>query len=477
VRKNSIINNLDWITISIYLLLVVVGVMFIFSTSHSPQGNSIFDLNTSSGKQIMWFGLSVIVAGAILILDVKFYSSFAYIIYGLVIAMLVSVLIFGVTINGSKSWFAFGPVRFQPAELAKFATSLALAKFMTNLNVNLERLPSKLWTTFIIGLPTLFILLQGDVGSALVFAGFVFVLHREGLESGFLLIGFGLIIFSLLSLIYNPFDLFPIYTAILILFVYFNKKHKYPALVSLAWIIGLTLFSILYFNLASDYVAKFEIDTALPLSIVFLLILIVGAIIKFKKKNWIVPVMAVFMMVIVYTFSVNFLFNNALKQHHRDRIDLILGKIEDRSGVGYNLFQSKIAIGSGGLTGKGYLQGTQTMLNFVPEQSTDFIFTSIAEELGFLGSVLIIGLFVALLLRIIAISERQRSRFARVYGYSVASILFAHFSVNISMTIGLAPVIGIPLPFVSYGGSSLLAFSILLFVLLKLDTERLNVFR
>lgn len=220
-----------------------------------------------------------------------------------------------------------------------------------------------------------------------------------------------------------------------------------------------------------------DIDIYLPLCIVLFAVLMVGGVINYKRKKWILPVFAVFLLVAIFTFSVNFLFNNVFKQHHRDRIDLILGKIEDRSGVGYNLFQSKIAIGSGGVVGKGYLKGTQTMLNFVPEQSTDFIFTSIAEETGFLGSLFLIGLFAALLLRVLFIAERQRSRFARVYGYGVACVLFVHFAINISMTIGLAPVIGIPLPFISYGGSSLLAFTILLFVLLKLDTERLNIFR
>jgi rod shape determining protein RodA len=477
VRKNGILANIDWITIGLYIILVVTGILFIFSTTHSPQNNSIFDLNSSSGKQLVWFGLSLLFAGVILILDIKFYSTFSYAIYTLVMLMLVSVLIFGVTINGSKSWFAFGPVRFQPAELAKFATALALAKYMTNINVNLEKLPSKIWTSVIVGIPTALILMQGDVGSALVFAGFIFVLHREGLESGFLVFGFGAIIFSLLALLFNPYALIAIYSAVMIIVVFYNKKHKFPIFNSTLWIIALSALSVTYIQLFQNNYEEGAPELIMPLSVMLGAILIVGAILNYKRKEWILPLMGVFMALSIYTFSVNFLFNNVLKQHHRDRIDLILGKIEDRSGVGYNLFQSKMAIGSGGLTGKGYLKGTQTMLNFVPEQSTDFIFTSIAEELGFLGSLLIVGIFVALLLRIIALAERQRSRFARVYGYSVACVLFIHFAINIAMTIGLAPVIGIPLPFVSYGGSSLLAFSILLFVLIKLDTERLNIFR
>lgn len=479
MRKTGVTNNLDWTTVALYAILVIIGIVFIFSTTHSPINENIFDFEFPSGRQITWFGVSILAAMVILIIDTKFYTSFAYIIYGVVILMLASVLFFGVTINGSKSWFAFGPIRFQPAELAKFATALALAKYLTPLNINLEKTISKFWGLLIIGIPTGFILLQGDVGSALVFAGFIFVLHREGLQSWYLVVGFGMIIFSVLALLYSPYILFIAYSAILIIFVFYNQKKKYPFIIPMVTI-ALLVTSIIAYNY---YLINFfqslseKIDIYLPLAITFFSVLIVGGVVHFKRKKWILPVFSVFIFVSGFTFSVNFLFNNVFKQHHRDRIDLILGKIEDRSGVGYNLFQSKIAIGSGGVAGKGYLKGTQTMLNFVPEQSTDFIFTSIAEETGFLGSLFLIALFTALLLRVLFIAERQRSRFARVYGYGVACVLFVHFAINISMTIGLAPVIGIPLPFVSYGGSSLLAFTILLFVLLKLDTERLNVFR
>jgi rod shape determining protein RodA len=246
-------------------------------------------------------------------------------------------------------------------------------------------------------------------------------------------------------------------------------------------LIGGGVFGVLYNKhivpLAPIRIAEFELNTYLFLFLPVLLVIIVGYFIFIKRKKWLSAAMLIFLMVGIYTFSVDFIFNEVLKQHHRDRINLILGKIEDPSGAGYNLFQSKVAIGSGGFAGKGYLQGTQTMLNYVPEQSTDFIFTSIAEQFGFIGSFVVIMLYVVLLLRIIQVSERQRSRLARVYGYGVASILFVHFVVNIGMTIGLIPVIGIPLPFISYGGSSLLSFTILLFVLIKFDTERLSVLR
>jgi rod shape determining protein RodA len=477
MRRNGLLLNLDWFTIVLYLLLVAIGVAFIFSTTYSPLNENIFDVNYPAGRQIVWFFVSLFVGGVILIVDAKFYNSFAYIIFGAILLLLASVLFFGVTINGSKSWFALGPIRFQPAELAKFATALALAKYLTNLNVNLEKFNSKIYTLIIVGLPTFFILLQGDVGSALVFAGFIFVLHREGLESGWLVLGFGGILFSVFALLFSPFVLLITYASILIVFVFYDKKKKYPFIGTFLIITGFIFSIILYNKFLLQYFEINEIEPYLMLLAICLTVLFTGAVVFYKSKNWILPAMAIYIFIGLYTFSVNFLFNNVFKQHHRDRIDLILGKIEDRSGVGYNLFQSKIAIGSGGVAGKGYLNGTQTMLNFVPEQSTDFIFTSIAEETGFIGSFFLIAVFTLLLLRILFIAERQRSRFVRVYAYGVACVLFVHYAINISMTIGLAPVIGIPLPYVSYGGSSLLAFTILLFVLLKLDAERLNVFR
>lgn len=477
MRRKGILYNIDWLTILVYFALTIVGVLFIYSTSHQGSESTLLDFNASSGKQIVWFGLSIIIAIFLLVLDIKFYSTFSYVIYGFIILLLLSVLFFGVTINGSKSWFALGPIRFQPAELAKFATALGLAKYLTSLNVNLKKIKSKLIALSIIGFPVFLILLQGDVGSALVFTGFILVLHREGLESIFLIIGFGVILFSLLALLYNPITLIAFYIAILLLFIYYRKKDKYPIVRPIIWVIAMTIGTIFYYK----YYLKIFPNTILPIDYpilgIFLMLLIGGVIYYIKQKSWIGPVLGVFLIVSTYTISVDYIFNNFLKQHHRDRIDLILGKIEDRSGVGYNLFQSKIAIGSGGLLGKGYLKGTQTKFNFVPEQNTDFIFTSIAEELGFMGSFIVISLYCFLLLRILSISERQRSKFARVYGYGVACILFIHFVVNIAMTIGLMPVIGIPLPFVSYGGSSLLSFTILLVVLLKLDTERLSVFR
>ncbi len=481
MRSSSVLGNIDWILVMLYIVLASLGIAFVYSATNNITDPSFINFSTSYGKQMVWFFISLVVGMFIIVVDYKFYTSFAYIIFGLIMLLLASVLVLGTEINGSKSWFAIGTFRFQPAELAKFATCLALAKTLTNVNVDLRKWNGKFKALVVLSIPMFLILLQGDVGSAIVFSSLIFVLHREGLDSAYLVIGFGLIFLSVMALLYPPFLMMYIYGIAFSLIIYYNRKDKYPILILLAIIAGSSLYAFLYSRFIAD-AFPLEIGPILFKKYFFLsfaafLLLVAGYFIYIKRKKWLPTAFGIFFLIGLYTFSVDFMFNNVLKQHHRDRINLILGKIEDPSGAGYNLFQSKVAIGSGGLTGKGYLQGTQTMLNYVPEQSTDFIFTSVAEQFGFIGSFFLIALFVALLLRIIQVAERQRSTFARVYGYGVASILFLHFAVNIGMTIGLVPVIGIPLPFVSYGGSSLLSFTILLFVLIKFDTERLSVLR
>lgn len=477
MRKDITLNNIDWITVFLYILLACIGLAFIYDTTYSPTNPSFFRLDTSYGKQFIFFCLSLLVAIVIVILDSKFYTSFAYILYGLIMLMLVGVLIFGVEIKGSKSWFKIGSIAFQPAELAKFATALALAKYLSSYNINLEKLKDKITAAAILFIPIGLILLQGDVGSMLVFSSLVFLLHREGLESSFLVVGFGLIFFSVMSLLFSPYVLIMCYAFVLILIFYYNKKDKYPILKMLYWSL---FFIALNFVFAQYIIPALDGQFLLPyfiLAIIMTLILLIGFFLYDKSKKGLKLLLGVFFAVSLYTLSVDYLFNNILKEHHRNRINIILGKIHDPSNVGYNLEQSKIAIGSGGFFGKGYLKGTQTMLNYVPEQSTDFIFTSIAEEFGFIGSFFLIAIYVAFLLRLISLAERQRSQFSRVYGYGVVSIFFIHFAINIAMTIGLAPVIGIPLPFLSYGGSSLLSFTILLFVFIRLDTQRMLVLR
>lgn len=477
MAKKGIIENIDWLSVLLYIVLAIIGIAFIYDTTYSASNPSFFQLDTSYGKQTIFFGLSIIVAIFILVFDSKFYTSFAFIIYGVIMLLLVAVLIFGVEIKGSKSWFKFGSIAFQPAELAKFATVLALAKYLSGYNVSLTKLKDKVKAMSIILLPIGLILLQGDVGSMLVFSSLVFLLHREGLESAFLIIGFGAIFFSVMALMYDPYLMLMIYAFVLILFTYYNKKDAYPILKPFYWILFFTAINFINLEYIMPLINPEFISPYLPIALLFVTLFGIGYFLNRFKKQWLKIVLVSFIVVSAYTFSVDYLFNNVLKEHHRNRIDIILGKIHDPSNVGYNLEQSKIAIGSGGFFGKGYLKGTQTMLNYVPEQSTDFIFTSIAEEFGFVGSFFLIFLYVAFLLRLLFLAERQRSKFSRVYGYGVVSIFFIHFCINIAMTIGLAPVIGIPLPFISYGGSSLLSFSILLFVFIRLDTQRALILR
>jgi rod shape determining protein RodA len=396
-----------------------MGWFSIYAATYDEGQTQILNLNTSHGKQLFFIGLSLFIGIVILIFDSKFFTTFAYPIYGLVLLLLIAVLIVGDTIKGSKSWIKIGSFALQPAEFAKFAVSIALAKFFSGLNVNIKSNKSKLAVAAIIGIPAILILLQGDTGSMLVFSSFILVLFREGLPSVFLVVIFVVAVLSVLALIINKYIL-----------------------------------------------------------ILLLALVLTGLFILLKKAKNIIRVLGVlFVIGAGYVFSVDYVFNEILRPHQRERIEILLGQKTDLKGAGYNLNQSLIAIGSGGATGKGFLKGTQTKFNFVPEQSTDFIFCTIGEEWGFLGSAGILLVFFALLYRILFLAERQRSKFTRVYAYCVASILFFHITINVGMTIGLVPVIGIPFPLVSYGGSSLLAFTILIFMLLKLDSDRLAVLR
>lgn len=419
MRRGRGILDLDWLTVLLYLSLVSMGWLSIYAVGYGGEETQIFDFSTNHGKQMVWIGISLFLALLILLIDSKFYITFAYVFYGLSILSLIALLVFGSTIKGSTSWFVIGGFSIQPAEFAKFTTSLALAKFLSTLGVSIKQLRGKLVTSLILGLPAVLILMQNDLGSTIVFAAFIWVLYREGLHSAFMIFLLSIVILSILGLLFNKFILLTLLLIITVFVLYFNRRNK-----QLIYFLGLAY------------------------------ILCTG-----------------------YIFTLDYIFNNVLKDRHRDRINLLLGKDFDPQGSGYNVNQSMIAIGSGGFSGKGYLEGTQTKYNFVPEQSTDFIFCTVGEEHGFIGSAFVIIVFFLLLFRIIYIAERQRSAFTRIYGYGVASILFFHVNVNIGMTIGLAPVVGIPLPFFSYGGSSILAFTILLFILLKLDSDRLAVLR
>ena len=414
--QNKFWKSIDMPIILLYIALVLIGWLNIYAAVFDESHASIFDLEKNYGKQLLWIATALFIGLMVLLIDSKFFSVFSFGIYGITILMLVSVLFFGKYVNGSRSWFEIGSFRLQPAEFAKFATALVVAKYLSS-GVKMERFSTKLSVFGLIGLPMGLILLQGDVGSALTYVAFILVLYREGLSGMVLVIGLLIGIAFVLSLLFA----------------------KAAILISIAVITAILLYN-------------------------------------FRRKKKIIPVIiagAALVATMVVGFS--YVFNNVMKQHHRDRINNLVGKEIDIKGAGYNVNQSKIAIGSGRLIGKGFLNGTQTKYDFVPEQSTDFIFCTIGEEYGFVGSVVLIGLFLALLLRIVFIAERQRSSLSRIYGYGVASILFLHLFVNIGMTIGLVPVIGIPLPFISYGGSSLWSFTILLFILIKLDANRQNI--
>lgn len=410
---------MDWITVLLYAVIVFWGWLNIFSVTYDVTASqSIFDVSLNSGRQLLFIGLSGLIIMAILIIDMRFYETFAYPIYGFMLFLLIVVILTGHEVGGNKAWLRIGSFGFQPSEFTKFATALVVAKYVSTVGFRMDNIRHQVVLFMLIGVPMVLIILQKDYGTALVFTVFALVFFREGMSPFLMLVGLGIAIIFILTLV-----------------------------------------------VTNEYILIGTVGG------VWLLTILLG-----KKKLKRIFILTLAAAVLVGTIiSVDFIFNNMLEDHHQKRIRVLLNPELDQRGVGYHVYQSKVAIGSGGFAGKGFLKGTQTKLKFVPEQSTDFIFCTIGEEHGWLGGLLMISLFVALLLRIIYLAERQKSRFARVYGYGVACIFFFHFAVNIGMTVGLFPVIGIPLPFFSYGGSSLWGFTILLFILLKLDAHRMQV--
>jgi rod shape determining protein RodA len=404
----------DWVTIILYFVLVGIGWINIYSASFDDSASGFFDLNQVYFKQLVWICLSIVLIIFILALEAKFYERFSSIIYIISLVSLLGLFIFGKNINGATSWYALGSFSIQPGEFAKAATALALGKYIGDMQTNIKEFKHQLRAFIIIALPALFIIPQPDPGSALVYAAFIFPMYREGLHFIYLLFGFFLAALFISTL---AFGVVWVCMGILIVtgLIYFRNRKKR----------------------------------------------------KTRVFNYIITA-AVCMG---FVFSVNYIFNNVFEQRHRDRFNIVLGKESDSKGIGYNTNQSEIAIGSGGWTGKGWTQGTQTKGNFVPEQQTDYIFSTVGEEWGFLGSIVVVILFVALIVRVLYLAERQKSQFSRVYGYSVGAILFLHFFVNIGMVTGLLPTVGIPLPFFSYGGSGLWGFTILLFILIRLDAS------
>ena len=417
MKNQSVTNNLDWISIVIYFALVIMGWLNIYSSSLSSieQETSIFDFSQIYGKQFMFIILTIPLIFIVLSVDGKFYEKFSSVIYIIGLLSLAGLYVFGKTVKGQANWYSFGSFGIQPSEFVKAATAMALAKYLSDVQVNLKDLNRQIQALGILFLPILLIA-PHDPGSALIFSVFILVLYREGLPSWYVWTGFITLILFVLALIIKPLIL-TIIALVVILFVYYRSR--------------------------------------------------------IINRNWILSAL-VFVMIGGFVFSVDYVFVNVFKQHHRDRFNILLGKEVDMKGIGYNTNQSEIAIGSGGWFGKGYLEGTQTKGGFVPEQHTDYIFTTVGEEWGFLGSLFIIGLFLCLIMRIIYLAERQKTKFSRVYGYCVAAVLFIHFFVNIAMVAGIFPTIGVPLPFFSYGGSGLWGFTILLFIFLKMDANKVN---
>lgn len=418
MKNQSITNHIDWITVTLFITLVLMGWLNIYSSSLSAvTGDStIFDLSQFYGKQLLYIALTFPLVLVILFVEGKFYEKYSSIIYTISVLSIAGLYVFGKSVKGQANWYSFGSFGLQPSEFAKAATALALSKYLSDVQVNLKLVKDQIVALAIVFFPML--LIAGhDPGSALIYIVFLVVLYREGLPGWYLFSGFAAIILFILMLITNnPFI-----------------------------VIGIAAIALVFNYYRSRLIERNIIASGIML-----------------------------VLIAIFSFSVSFVFNNVFKQHHRDRFNILLGKQVDMKGIGYNIHQSEIAIGSGGWFGKGYLEGTQTKGGFVPEQHTDYIFTTVGEEWGFFGSVMVIGLFVTLVLRLIYLAERQKTKFSRIYGYSVAGILFIHFFVNIAMVVGIFPTIGIPLPFFSYGGSGLWGFTILLFIFLKMDANKVN---
>ena len=472
-RSNNILASTDWISVGLYLMLVLLGWVNIYAAVYNEEHQSIFDLSQRYGKQLVWILAGLLLAVIVFLIDSKFYSFFAYILYGISIVLLIAVMIVGKEIHGARSWFQFGSLHLQPSEFAKIAACLALARYLSSYNLKIKSFKTSIWILSIIFLPSLLIAIQPDMGSALVYIALILVAYRDGFSELILMVGIILAVLFFLALLINQFLILVILTGLALLAFWILSRSLKKTLAGglLILIPSVLLFWLVerkILNLNRYYIILLSMALAVPVFLVY----------SYRKRLRYVSLILLFLAgSAAFTFSVDYVFNNVLKEHQQHRVNILLGIESDPLGIGYNVAQSKIAIGSGGLTGKGFLQGTQTKFDFVPEQSTDFIFCTVGEEWGFLGTSIVLLLFILLLTRLILLAERQRSDFSRIYGYGVVAILFFHFAVNIGMTIGLLPVIGIPLPFFSYGGSSLWAFTILLFIFLRLDASRMELLR
>lgn len=467
-RSINIWNGLDKTSIVLFLVLVVLGWFNIYAAVYNEERSGMLDLTQRYGKQFIWIAAALVIAIFVVIIDNRFYFFFSWFIYGAFMFLLFAVLIFGTKINGARSWFEFGSLTLQPSEFAKFATALALASYLNSRRQDLTRFNDMIPAVGIILLPALLTALQPDMGSTVIYFSLFLVLFREGMSPYIFVSGLLMVILFFLTLLVNNLYLAIILVIIALLLVWFATR-KWKILLAGS---GIFIFisGILY--LLDKYLFK-SIGNEMVVVLSLILTGIAIAYYIYNKKAGVILVIYLFLLgSVLFVNSVDYTFNKVLPVHQKDRINIMLGIKSDPHGTGYNVNQSIISIGSGGFRGKGFLQGTQTKFKFVPKQSSDFIFCTIGEEWGFLGSFVVIGLYVFLFLRLIFLAERQRSVFSRIYGYGVVSILFTHVFINIGMAIGIVPVIGIPLPFFSYGGSSLWGFTVLLFIFLRLDASR-----
>lgn len=467
-RSVNLWSSIDKVTIILFLLLVIMGWFNIYAAVFNEEHSGLLDLSQRYGKQFIWICAALVIAVFVVIIDSRFYFYFPWFIYGFLMFLLILLLIVGNPINGAKSWFAFGGLSLQPSELAKFGTALALAGYLNSKRGDLTKLDVIIPASAIILFPAILTSLQPDMGSSIVFVALFIVLFREGMSPYIFVSGLLMIILFFLTLLLNNLYL-TISLIIIATFLIWVTTRKWKPVVIGAGIF-LIITGIMY--LLDTFVIK-SIGNELVIFFSLIFSGLAFAYYIYNRKAVVILVIYLFLVgSILFVNSVDYTFNNLLKPHQKERVDILLGFKSDLHGTGYNVNQSIISIGSGGFAGKGYLNGTQTKFKFVPKQSSDFIFCTIGEEWGFLGSFVIIGMYLTLILRLIFLAERQRSVFSRIYGYGVASIIFTHFFLNIGMAVGMVPVIGIPLPFFSYGGSSLWGFTILLFIFLRLDASR-----
>lgn len=478
-RRDSIWSSIDWVTIGLYLALVICGWFSVCGASYDYGDPNFLDIGTRAGKQLMWIVCSVGLGFVILMLDGRLFDTYAYLVYGIMLLLLFGMIFNPHEIKGSRSWIVLGPVSIQPAEFAKFATALALAKFMNEYNFSMQKMKHAAAVVSLIMIPMLLIIAQKETGSALVYLSFFLMLYREGMPGSILLAGVCAVIYFVTGIrfgeeymsdectqvgLYAVLSFIMVVTGILVHFYCKNEKITRGLLIgALSTIVLATLFSF--------YVIPYNITAVLVSACAVLVVLLIYFSVTQRLINYFY--IALFTIgTVAFLYSAEHVFNNVLEPHQQVRIKVLLGMEEDLAGAGYNVNQSKIAIGSGGLHGKGFLNGTQTKLKYVPEQDTDFIFCTVGEEQGFVGASFVLLLFMVFIFRLIHLAERQDSRFGRVYGYAVMGVFFFHLFINVGMVLGLTPVIGIPLPFFSYGGSSLWGFTILLFVFLKIDACR-----